>query len=179
MFESNTKVTYNKKGLESLFQELKNLASHQVEWGFFEDAVYTSDKNAGTHVATIANMQQEGFSKESYGRRVETPARPFFDDQIRNIQRGRRNPLGARVVKQMEYAVWQVVMQEKAPHRALAPLGETLQVTLSQAITDWTYPENSAWTVDEKGFNDPLIETGFMRDSVSFQIVKNRIEQNA
>lgn len=179
MFQPTTKVTYDKKGLEDLFQELKNIAAHQVEWGFFEDAVYTSDKNAGTHVATIANMQQEGFSRESYGGRVETPARPFFDDQIRNIKAGRRNPLGNRIVSQMEFGVWQVLQQNKAPHRAFTPLGEALQVTLSQSIIDWTTPPNAEFTIDEKGFNDPLIETGTMRDSTSYQIVKNRIEDNA
>jgi len=44
--------------------------------------------------------------------------------------------------------------------------------TLRNTMTAWFDPPNSAMTVDLKGFDDPWIETGELRDNVNFKVGK-------
>ncbi len=41
---------------------------------------------------------------------------------------------------------------------------------LKKAIEDWSTPPNAPSTVAEKGFNDPLIKTETMKNSVEYKI---------
>ncbi len=173
MLNPTAKVKKSTTGLHNLFQQLKGLRAMEVEWGFFEDAIYTSEKNNGIPVATIANMNEKGFSFEGQFTLVDVPARPFFSDHVANVKKT-TTPVGSRVVKIMSMCVEDVI-RGKAPFRALHPLGTTLQAELQTNIDDWTTPDNAESTVEIKGVNDPLVETGFMRDSVSYQLVKNKV----
>ena len=41
---------------------------------------------------------------------------------------------------------------------------------MKSVIDEWTTPPNSAATIQRKGKDDPLVDTGKMRDSVEYRI---------
>ena len=51
-------------------------------------------------------------------------------------------------------------------------VGKSMQATIKKAIVDWKVPPNAEITVALKGFNDPLVESGHMRDSIMYTIKK-------
>lgn len=53
-------------------------------------------------------------------------------------------------------------------------LEDTLRNKLQQIIIDWNSPPNSKATIDIKGFDDPLINTGAMFDSVKTRTVNRK-----
>lgn len=53
---------------------------------------------------------------------------------------------------------------------ALVYMGEHIKGQLQMFIRDWKRPPNAASTVRQKGFNNPLIETGHMMNSVDYSV---------
>lgn len=53
-------------------------------------------------------------------------------------------------------------------------LGSAVVEDLKKAITAWKKPPNAPSTIAKKGFNDPLIETGETRDSISVIITAGK-----
>ena len=50
--------------------------------------------------------------------------------------------------------------------------GDALVKVLKDSITTFDDPANAPRTIEKKGFDNPLIETGFMRDSVDWRVSK-------
>ncbi|EAR4362662.1 hypothetical protein ELU49_24020 [Salmonella enterica] len=53
---------------------------------------------------------------------------------------------------------------------ALVYMGEHIKGQLQMFIRGWKKPPNAASTVRQKGFNNPLIETGHMMNSVDYSV---------
>ncbi|HBD0337127.1 TPA: hypothetical protein KGE85_004594 [Escherichia coli] len=49
-------------------------------------------------------------------------------------------------------------------------MGEHIKGQLQMSVRDWESPPNAASTARQKGFNNPLIETGHMMDSVDYSV---------
>lgn len=70
---------------------------------------------------------------------------------------------------------WVDILREVLPEnldvdRSLNILGEIVREDVSDMITAFADPPNRPSTIARKGFNDPLIETGLMRDSVAWKV---------
>lgn len=101
-------------------------------------------------VATVAAMNEYGTSN--------IPMRPFFRDTIAEKQRG-----------------WIVKFKENinaGTYAAIVKLSQESVKDIKQTITDYNSPPNSPKTIAYKGFNDPLIHTGYMRDHVQYKVEK-------
>lgn len=57
---------------------------------------------------------------------------------------------------------------EKVNHE----MGWKLKETLQNVIEAWNNPPNSPLTVSVKGFNNPLIDTGTMLDTVQAKVIR-------
>lgn len=57
-----------------------------------------------------------------------------------------------------------------SPERFLQKTGDKLAESIKKSITGWSVPANAPSTIAKKGFNNPLIETGKMRDSIDYRI---------
>jgi hypothetical protein len=51
-------------------------------------------------------------------------------------------------------------------------LGNRIASDFKKTIEKWKTPPNAPLTVANKGFNNPLIDTGKLRDSITYEIVK-------
>lgn len=137
----------------------------QTQVGWFN--VFYPEENSYLPVAQVAKWNEEGHYNGGLFEGTRTPPRPFlrttflygmelfFNDHANDF---------ARAVADGRMT-WQQV-SEKVGYNAKDILQDTIDVKTS--------PPNSPMTVLLKGFNNPLIETGYMRDTISWQIKGRR-----
>ncbi len=118
--------------------------------GFLENATYAKN---GMPVATIALIQEFGAPAAGI------PPRPFFRNFIAKNSKGWPGGI-ANQLKLNGYDV----------QRSLQITGFVLKGQLQLEIRDLKTPPNAPSTIRRKGFDDPLIETGHMLNSVDFEI---------
>lgn len=141
-------------GGDKLWQQLAEVdrrmsGAEAVEIGFLASARYPD----GTSVAMVAAINEYGAPSRGI------PPRPFFRNMVQKNQDHwqqdlidllRANGYSARV--------------------AFEKMGLELKAELQESINDFTSPGNAPSTIARKGFDKPLIDTGFMRDSVDFRV---------
>lgn len=186
------KVTGGKQFRQKLKQAADNLKSGKsLKVGFLEGAAYPD----GTPVAYIAAINEFGgsaiipareqtlhfrynektgeighrFVKAGKGNfaqdvvipehTVTIPPRPFFRKMIEH-----KSPeWGEKMVTLLRANDFDTAT-------ALVYMGEHIKGQLRMFIRDWKRPPNAASTVRQKGFNNPLIETGHMMNSVDYSV---------
>lgn len=87
-----------------------------------------------------------------------TPPRPFMRDTIRK-----------------NWRKWQKFVQDRLPvildgKKVMTELGDIMSDDISQMILRYTTPPNAPSTIKMKGFNDPLVDSGQMADSVRMRV---------
>lgn len=118
-----------------------------VKVGFMEGATYPD----GTPVPAVAFWSEYGNGK--------SPPRPFFRRMI-----AKESPTWADKMARMAMA------SGNDGKRVLALMGEDIGAALQQSITELTDPPLAQSTIDAKGFDKPLIETGNMVRSITYQV---------
>ena len=129
---------------KDIYKQLKK-QNGKIEVGFFEGEKYPDGKS----VAEVAAFNEFGGG--------HTPPRPFMRTLVQNHRK-----------------IWRKILQDELPkednaHTALATLAEYMVDDLKDYIKIWTYPPNAPSTIAKKGFNDPLVDTGRMMDSVDWR----------
>ena len=121
---------------------------NRVEVGFFESSRYPD----GTPVAAVAAWNEFGTGR--------IPERPF----MRNAIKMGRAPLVA-------------ILREHVDHRTMAVdnrvgglLGTAMQGQIQRSITTLRSPPNAPSTIRAKRSSNPLLDTGVLRSSVSWEI---------
>ncbi|HED5364335.1 hypothetical protein [Campylobacter jejuni] len=141
------------KGFENfkLKEQFSNLLNNKnkLEIGFFETAKYEN----GEYVASVAKTQEYG--------NLKIPARPFFRTAIQKNQAKWLN-----IFKNQD-----LVNQDL--ELSLNQVGEIARGDIISSIMQTNTPPNAEATIKAKGSSKPLIDTGFMRSSVNFRVVKN------
>jgi len=118
--------------------------------GFLEGATYPD----GTPVALVAAVQN--FGSPAMG----IPPRAFFTNMIIEKSPGWGEKLG-RILKQNGYRA----------RASLELMGEGIAGQLRQSIVDTIAPPLSPATIQAKGFDKPLVDTGHMLNSVDKEVV--------
>ena len=142
------------RGGEKLNDKLNELASKirkggVVRIGFLEGATYPD----GTLVALVAAVQE--FGAPSRG----IPPRPFFRNMIQKYSKEWPGAMRS-LLKQNGYDV----------NLTLQLTGEAIAGQLRQSIRDTNYPPLAPATIARKGFDKPLIDTGHMFNSISYEV---------
>lgn len=112
------------------------------------------------HVLAVADKSQP------YGMRVMfilkdkvvIPKRPFLRFCI--------NHNADKWAKDAANLTFEAMMGRITPHDVFESLGKTATEDLKRTIKEFSDPHNAPLTVANKGFDDPLIETGKLRDSI-------------
>ena len=142
------------KGGDRLQAILKDMAAKlgegsAVRVGFLEGSTYPD----GTSVPMVAAIQEFG----APARKI--PPRPFFRTMIADKSPG-----------------WPKAIADLLPangydaKKTLAQVGEGVAGQLRQSIADFTTPANAPSTVARKGFDKPLVDSGHLLASVSYQV---------
>jgi len=130
-----------------------------VEIGFFPEDIHPKNN---IPVASVAYMNEVGDPLNEFeGRPAPIPPRPFMRQTIAD---------NMKQWGQSFYSGLKAVQYHSDP--ALNGLGSLIQMQIRNSIFNWSSPMNSPLTIKLKGFNDPLVETGFMADHVKVKVQK-------
>lgn len=125
----------------------KGMAPGKLDVGFMSGATYPD----GTPVAQVAFWNEFGTSR--------APSRPFFRSMIAKESAGWPELLGKAAVS-----------TGYNTRQTLGLIGEKINDDLKSSIVDWQDPPNAPGTIAKKGFNKPLIDTGDMLRSTTYQV---------
>ena len=114
--------------------------------GIFESAKYDD----GTPVAQVAFWQEFGTSK--------IPMRPFFRNAI------------AKNTRKWGDSVKTALIGTNDSEKALKMLGEIMRGDIVLSLTNLNTPPNAPSTIKQKGSSNPLIDTGLLRSSISWEL---------
>ena len=117
-----------------------------VRVGVLENATYPD----GTPVAMVAFWNE-------YGTRT-SPVRAFFRTTVSENK------------KNWVLSVQNLMKIHNDPKRVMGLIGVHMQEQIVQSINTWSDPPNSAYTIAKKGSSKPLIETGVLMGSISFEV---------
>lgn len=141
-------------GGDLLEQALKKIGdrigrAREVRVGFLEG----STEPDGSSTAEVAALNNFGAPAAGI------PPRPFFSNMI-----AEKSPeWGDKFAKLLE-------LSDYDTNRALRRMGDGIANQLRQAIVSMKEPPNAPSTIARKGFDDPLVDTGNMLNSVDREV---------
>lgn len=162
--------------MDEVFSRLKDLDKMQLKVGFLDSK--SMDYKDGTSVVEVAVQNEFGGTVDTTSlqkkakakglnvtvpKTMQVPPRPFF----RNAMDKNQAKYG-RLVKQ--YFGNKGMGKDKSADVFLNQLGSVMQIDIMKSIDDTHSPENSPLTEMIKESSHPLIDTGHMRQSVSWQV---------
>lgn len=151
----SVKITVDKYGWEKIKKNLLQANQESLKVGFFDDRY--GPENDNLPVAVVARFMEEGDP-------VKYPPRPFIRAGfLPRLKTSEYVPL-------FQNAITSVLEGKATFKQAYTKMGPVLVKGLQNEIIGWDTPPNSARTVAEKGFNDPLIDSGKMLESVDFKV---------
>lgn len=62
-----------------------------------------------------------------------------------------------------------IMFKGKSADYVLDNLGKRITLDLQKTIRQWNDPPNAQLTIDSKGFNNPLVDTGKLHDSITYE----------
>lgn len=136
------------KKVGSLANALKKYSemNASVRVGVLENATYPD----GTPVAMVAFWNE-------YGTKT-SPVRAFFRTTVSDQK------------KNWVLSVQNLMKTHDDPKKVMGLIGEHMRGQIVQSINTWTDPPNAPYTVAMKGFNKPLVDTGQLMRSISFEV---------
>ncbi len=160
MAKSYLKV--NDKKWRELKRQIPAVKGAEVTVGVQSDAGASQD---GTPIAAYAAYNEfgtDGRTPRRGGWGGPIPARPFlgstFDD--------RRSAWG----KGADVAIDRALTGLQSFERGLVQLGELAERDVKDTITATTSPPNSALTIELKGSDKPLTDTGALRTAIRYEV---------
>lgn len=134
------------------FRELKKMTDMEIQVGFQGDQKYED----GTSIAQVAAINEFGAS--------DIPERPFMRQSFENHE----GELQAACD-----AAQRLVSSGSSAEQALQQIGVVAKGLVQDEIVNGGFVPNAESTIKKKGSEQPLIDTGTMRQSVNF-VVKRR-----
>ena len=134
------------------FRELKKMTDMEIQVGFQGDQKYED----GTSIAQVAAINDFGAS--------DIPERPFMRQSFENHE----GELQAACD-----AAQRLVSSGGSAEQALQQIGVVAKGLVQDEIVNGGFAPNAESTIKKKGSEQPLIDTGTMRQSVNF-VVKRR-----
>lgn len=160
MFKLSVKFKKDTREWERMKARLMKTAPRQIDVGWFEEAKYEN----GIPVAWIAMLNEYGYMTSGKYQGWHPP-RPFFRSFLKEYITN--TVLVSSNIAPKMAAVAEGRMTWAALHK---DIGEQLVAWVRKKILETKNPQNTPLTISLKGFNDPLIETGRMYDTVRYKL---------
>jgi hypothetical protein len=158
-------VTSKKTDWDKIKSRLLSGSTNELRVGFFKEDTYGPENN-NLPVAAVAAWQDLG---APFMGDKNIPPRPFMRIGLKNILKS------GVYTNKYKQAFLKVINGRATIDSQYQSLGGQIVPALKKVIDEWTYPPNQPSTIKQKGNrNDPLIDTGFMRDSVKAKVFKSK-----
>lgn len=155
---STSNVEYIKKRIDKKLSKLKT--DKFVTVGIHSDTG-THEKSELTNAALGATLHY-GTDNAGRNHKVKIPPRPWLDVGVNSGK------------KEYSKLIKKDIKNKKPLSLVLDRLGLVAVGKVQEYMTNLNSPPNSQVTVSIKGFNNPLIWTGELKNSVSYKIVNNK-----
>ena len=152
---AKVKITDRDLGWESIKQEIEKLRKMSVKVGIVEGYNISED---GANIAEYAAYNEEGTEN--------IPSRPFIRSWVDNNQE--------QINRFMTSAFNSVVSGKSTAKDAVKRIGEFAQSGIKKNIVKGGFEPNAESTIRKKGSSKPLIDTGTMRDSIRYRVLKKK-----
>lgn len=153
------KLKVDKSGWNKLKKELLKGSDLEVKVGIVEPTNYGSD-NDNLSVAQVWQWQEEGVPAQNI------PTRPA-------IRVGFMAPIKKGSYDKMFAESMQRIASGKSTFKQeYTRIGVQAKADLKKAVADWDTPRNAPYTIELKGFDNPLIDSGLLYESIDFKVDK-------
>lgn len=140
----------------------KSDSDSELQIGFFEDDHYGPENNY-LPVAAVAAWQDLGAPFEGV---KHIPPRPFMRVGLKGLLKEEKYLQKYKTI----FTGW--LKGNKRIDASYRSIEKDVVPDLKKIIDAWTTPPNAAYTIAQKGRDDPLVDTGKMRDSVKARVSK-------
>lgn len=157
------KLKVDKSGWNKLKKELLKGSNQEVQVGIVEPTNYGPD-NDNLSAAQVWQWQEEGLPAKNI------PTRPAIRvGFMAPIKKGSYDKIFAESMQR-------IVEGKSTFKQEYTRIGVQAQVDLKKAVADWDSPRNAPLTVELKGFDNPLIDSGLLYDSIDFKVANRGSE---
>ena len=164
--------------IPDLVRQLEYLATHQVQIGIFAD----TEREGGVPMLVIAAANEFGarVPKQFKTTHVQGPwgstkerdeSAKWFNIPERSFLRAWFDENAAILQDTMERLLAQVVDGKITGHAALEAIGGYVVTHVQAYMVDLKTPPNAPSTIRRKGSSNPLIDTGQLKDSITWKVV--------
>lgn len=146
-------MKFDTKRLDKLIREVSK-GNKTAQVGYFEDSGV--HPRSGLSAADVARIQENGSE--------HIPQRPWVTDGA--------NEAHLPTQRAMKFALRKIQRGEMTVEQALRKAAEIQKFKITQVLDQakFFYRENADSTIRTKGFNSPLLETGWIRDKIDIKI---------
>ncbi len=156
------KLKVDKSGWEKMKKELLKGSSLEVQVGIVEPTYYGSD-NDNLSVAQVWQWQEEGLPAQNI------PTRPAIRvGFMAPIKKGSYDKIFAESMQR-------IASGNSTFKQEYTRIGVQAKADLKQSVADWYTPRNAPLTVELKGFDNPLIDSGLLYESIDFKVDKKGV----
>jgi len=158
-FKTTVKIKSDLKGLKNLSKRLQKDQSLLAEVGHFGAKPHPT--RVGNTIAGVSLINQMGYTAEN-GRVV--PARPYMTIALQSLA----------YLKRYEQAVERIAISKSTIAVELPKLGKFLEEIMAGVIVaSLGLAKIAQATIDKKGFDHPLMETGTLVNDIQSRIVND------
>lgn len=162
-------ITVDKTKWNLLKKQLLKAEQLEGKLGWFAEDRYGAN-NDNLPMAQVAAWNDQGHNngEGSLIPGAETPPRPF-------MRIGLPRALESGVNDKEFRAIVQAVLDGKSTLLPLQQASNDFRDTLRTVMLNWSTPPNAPITVELKGFNDPLVNTGELIANVNYKVGKREV----
>ena len=131
------------------FTRYGNVDADHIDFGFIQTGRYPTGQTA-VEVATYNEFGTETI-----------PERPFFRQALANLESNLLQELADEMRANPQLSL---------DANAIGKIGESAVSAVQERIVDLREPPNAPATVRRKGSSNPLVDTGFMRGQVTYEV---------
>jgi len=144
-------LTVDTKKWDKLKKDLQQLDRIKLQLGWF--GTHYGSENDNLPHAYVAAINEEGTEK--------IPPRPFMRVGLKQELKTDTKAFATMIHS---------VVSGKSVMNAAKTASPAFVAMLKKIMNEWSSPPNAPRTVAEKGFNNPLIDTGELRDSIQVKV---------
>lgn len=154
-FRASVSVKNKDNGVAELLRKIDDMQRGEVFVGVTEEAGVHLNSKTGMTVLEIATIHEFGLGRN--------PVRSFIRDwQARFEPTSKR-----RIAEEWE----KVVARKQSASQALNKLGKEFLLSCRQNFETYPFAPNAPRTIQKKGFDKPLFETGQLYSSLTYRII--------
>lgn len=150
------RIISRNNNIPRVIQSLKDLKKYDIEVGVFS--------STGAEYVIIAGVQEFGITIRKERGSIVIPERSF----LRSTFDDKNNEWFTFLKKQMEHVINGRINAQILCER----LGAKMVGDIQEKLTDINSPPNAPATIAKKGSSNPLIDTGGLRQRITYKVVR-------